>query len=226
MIGIIGAMEPEVKAIIELLENESTIKVGSLEFHEGVINGKDVVVCQCGIGKVFAAMATEAMILHYDLEYILNVGVAGALSDGLDVASIAISSALVQHDMDTSPIGDPVGMISGIKLIEIKADSKVIDKVALAAKDSGISYMIGIIASGDQFVNSQSRKDFIKNTFGAIACEMEGAAIAQVSYVNNVPFCVIRAISDKADGSSHISYNDFLHTAIANSKKVINALIK
>ena len=225
MIGIIGAMEAEVKAIIELLENENTITFGSLEFHEGVINGKDVVVCQCGIGKVFAAMATEAMIIHYDLEYILNVGVAGALSDKLDVNSIAISSALVQHDMDTSPIGDPVGMISGINIINIPVDIDLVNKVEKVVKDAGFNYEVGIIASGDQFINDARKKDYIQKTFNAIACEMEGAAIAQVAYVNKVPFCVIRAMSDKADGSSHVDYTSFLKEAIKHTKTIINNLI-
>lgn len=225
MIGIIGAMEPEVQAIIELVENKKEKKIGSLIFNEGTINGKDVVVCQCGIGKVFAAMATEAMILNYKLEYILNVGVAGALSDKLDVASIAISSGLVQHDMDTSPLGDPVGMISGIKIVEMKVDKNVVDKVIKAVEKCGLKYEIGIIASGDQFVNSEEKKKYIRGTFGAIACEMEGAAVAQVAYVNEVPFCVIRAISDKADGSSHVAYTEFLKVAIENSKKVIKELI-
>ena len=225
MIGIIGAMVPEVQAIEELLGNKATKNIGSFAFVEGQINGKDVVVAQCGIGKVFAAMCAEAMILNYDLEYIVNVGVAGTLSDKLSVASVAISKALVQHDMDTSPLGDPVGMISGINIVELPANKGVIWKVEDAVKKAGLNYEIGIIASGDQFVNSQEKKDYIKNTFGAIACEMEGAAVAQVAYVNKVPFCVIRAISDSADGTSHVDYAEFLKIAIENTKKVIKNLI-
>lgn len=225
MIGIIGAMDKEVQTIIELIQNKKENKIGSLIFNEGTINGKDVVVCQCGIGKVFAAMATEAMILNYKLDYILNIGVAGALSDKLDVASIAISSHLVQHDLDTSPLGDPVGMISGIKIVKLEANQDIINRVKAAVEQCGLSYEIGVIASGDQFVNGQDKKDYIKNTFGAIACEMEGAAVAQVAYVNKVPFCVIRAISDKADGSSHVDYNEFTKVAVENSKKVIQKLI-
>ena len=225
MIGIIGAMEPEVQAIIELVENKKTTNVGSLNFVEGKINNKDVVIAQCGIGKVFAALCAEAMILNYKPEYIINVGVAGALSNNLDVASIAISSNLVQHDMDTSPLGDPVGMISGINIVNIPADEDLINKVKAAVEKTGIKYEIGTIASGDQFVNSVEKKEYIRSTFGAIACEMEGAAIAQVAYVNKVPFCVIRAISDKADGSSHVSFIDFLKVAIDNSVKVIKELV-
>ena len=225
MIGIIGAMQPEVEAILGLIEDKKINCVKSFAFHEGKINGKDVVVAQCGIGKVFAAMCAEAMILNYDLDYILNVGVGGTLSDKLSICSIAISKGLIQHDMDTSPLGDPIGMISGINIIEIPANKGVVWKVEEAVKEAGLNYEIGIIASGDQFINNKEKKDYIKNTFNAIACEMEGAAIAQVAYVNKVPFCVIRAISDSADGSSHMEYADFLKEAIENTKKVIKNLI-
>lgn len=225
MIGIIGAMAVEVDAIKAIIENKKVKKISNIDFVEGKINGKDVVVVQCGIGKVAAALCAEAMVLSYDLEYLLNVGVAGALADNLDVASIAISSSLIQHDMDTTPLGDPIGFISGINIVNIEADKKVIKKVEEAVVKAGFNYSVGVIASGDQFVNSKEKKDWIKDAFGAIACEMEGAAIAQVAYVNKVPFCVIRAISDKADGSSHVDFTDFLKIAVGNSVSVIKELI-
>ncbi len=226
MIGIIGAMEVEVNAIIDMLENKKEKVIGPITFTLGTINGKDVVVAKCGIGKVFAAMCAESMIQNFELEYLLNVGVGGSLSKNLNVASIAISKSCVQHDMDTSPLGDPVGMISGINIIEIPANKAVIWKVEEAVKSLGIDYEIGVIASGDQFVNSSEKKDYISKTFNAIACEMEGAAIAQVAYVNKVPFCVIRAISDSADGSSHTDFFEFLKIAVDNSKHVIAKLIQ
>jgi adenosylhomocysteine nucleosidase len=226
MIGIIGAMEVEVNAIIDMLENKKEKVIGPITFTLGTINGKDVVVAKCGIGKVFAAMCAESMIQNFELEYLLNVGVGGSLSKNLNVASIAISKSCVQHDMDTSPLGDPVGMISGINIIEIPASKAVIWKVEEAVKSLGIDYEIGVIASGDQFVNSSEKKDYISKTFNAIACEMEGAAIAQVAYVNKVPFCVIRAISDSADGSSHTEFFEFLKIAVDNSKHVIAKLIQ
>ena len=226
MIGVIGAMEVEVNAIIDMLNNKKEMVVGPITFTLGIINGKDVVVAKCGIGKVFAAMCAESMIQNFKLDYLLNVGVAGSLSKNLNVASIAISKSCVQHDMDTSPLGDPVGMISGINIIEIPASKAVIWKVEEAVKSLGIDYEIGVIASGDQFVNNIEKKDYICKTFNAIACEMEGAAIAQVAYVNKVPFCVIRAISDSADGSSHTDFFEFLKVAVDNSKHVIAKLIQ
>lgn len=225
MIGIIGAMEVEVNAIIDMLENKKEKVIGPIAFTLGTINGKDVVVAKCGIGKVFAAMCAESMIQNFELEYLLNVGVGGSLSKNLNVASIAISKSCVQHDMDTSPLGDPVGMISGINIIEIPASNAVVWKVEEAVKELGLNYEIGVIASGDQFVNSSEKKEYICKTFKAIACEMEGAAIAQVAYVNKVPFCVIRAISDSADGSSHTDFFEFLKVAVENTKQVILKLI-
>ncbi len=226
MIGIIGAMSVEVDAIKDLVENKQTTVISGIEFVQGTINEKEVVVAQCGIGKVFASLCAEAMVLNFKLDYLLNVGVAGALSNKLGVASIAISSSLVQHDMDTSPLGDPIGMVSGINIVNFEADGVIIEKVEDAVKKAGINYEIGVIASGDQFVNSKDKKEWIVNNFNAIACEMEGAAIAQVAYVNQVPFCIIRAISDKADGSSHVDFIEFTKLAVKNSIKVIEGLIR
>ena len=226
MIGIIGAMAVEVDAIKAIAKDIKTTTISNIEFTQGTINKKEVVIARCGIGKVFAGICAEIMILNFKPEYILNVGVAGALSENLDVASIAISQSLVQHDMDTSPLGDPLGMISGINVINIEADNDIVKKVEEAVKEVGLKYEIGVIASGDQFVSSKERKDWIKKQFNAIACEMEGAAIAQVAYINQVPFCVIRAISDKADGSSGVDFFEFTKIAVKNSVEVINKLIK
>ena len=226
MIGIIGAMAVEVDAIKAIAKDIKTTTISNIEFTQGTINKKEVVIARCGIGKVFAGICAEIMILNFKPEYILNVGVAGALSENLDVASIAISQSLVQHDMDTSPLGDPLGMISGINVINIEADQNIVKKVEEAVKEVGLKYEIGVIASGDQFVSSKERKDWIKKQFNAIACEMEGAAIAQVAYVNKVPFCVIRAMSDKADGSSRVDFFEFTKIAVKNSVEVIRKLIK
>ena len=225
MIGIIGAMAVEVDAIKAIAKDIKTTTISNIEFTQGTINKKEVVIARCGIGKVFAGICAEIMILNFKPEYILNVGVAGALSENLDVASIAISQSLVQHDMDTSPLGDPLGMISGINVINIEADNDIVKKVEEAVKEVGLKYEIGVIASGDQFVSSKERKDWIKKQFNAIACEMEGAAIAQVAYINQVPFCVIRAISDKADGSSGVDFFEFTKIAVKNSVEVINKLM-
>ncbi|MBE6531691.1 MAG: 5'-methylthioadenosine/adenosylhomocysteine nucleosidase [Ruminococcaceae bacterium] len=224
MIGIIGAMKIEVDSLKREMTEVSTETVSGIEFVSGKLYGKDAVVAQCGIGKVFAALCAQTMILRYKIDALINTGVGGTLSDELSIGDIAVSTACVQHDMDTSPLGDPVGLISGINVIELPADKALCDSVCAAASELGINHRRGIIASGDCFVSGAEKKAFIKDTFGAIACEMEGAAIAQVCYVNKVPFAVVRAISDSADGSAEMDYGEFSKLAAENSAKVIKLI--
>ena len=209
MTGIIGAMKIEIEALNAQMENRQTRTVSGIEFTSGTLCGREVVTAVCGIGKVFAAMCAQTMILLYSPERIINTGVAGSLSTKLNIGDIAVSDFVVEHDMDTSPLGDPVGMISGINIVDIP-----------------IRCVKGKIASGDCFVNSAEKKKYISETFGAIACEMEGAAIGHVCYVNKVPFCVIRAISDAADGSSHMDYSKFTALAAKNSAAVMTELLR
>lgn len=226
MLGIISAMNVELESIKELMVDINEKSISNINFYQGKINNKEVVIAVCGIGKVFAAICAQTMILNYEVDSILNVGVGGSLSEKLDVASVAISSSLVQHDMDTSPLGDPVGLISGINIVNIPADNNISLKVENILQKIGINNEIGVIASGDQFINSKKKKEYIKSTFNAIACEMEGAAIAQVCYVNKVPFCVIRAISDNADGNSHVDYSAFVKIAVKNTTRLIDEYTK
>lgn len=226
MIGIIGAMDIEVDGIKKMLGGCKIKTVSGIDFAAGKLFGKDVVVAKCGIGKVFAALCTEAMITTFSPECIINTGVAGSLSEKLSTMDIAVSSAVVQHDMDTSAIGDPVGLISGINKIEIEAGAPFADKICRVIEKLGMNYEKGVIASGDQFIADKARKDFIKKTFGAVACEMEGAAVGQVCFVNKIPFVVIRAISDNADGTSEIDYPVFAAAAAKNSVSVLTEFVK
>ena len=221
MVGIIGAMSVEVEALKDAMTDKTSERISGIDFVCGVLCGREVVVAQCGIGKVFAAMAAQTMILRFGVDTVINTGVAGTLTDKLGIADVAISTACVQHDMDTSAIGDPVGLISGINVIELPADAQLGACVAEAAGELGIKCVSGIIASGDQFVSSAERKQYIVDNFGAIACEMEGAAIAHVCYVNGVRCVVIRAISDSADGTAHMDYGEFVKIAAANSAKIL-----
>ena len=200
--GIIGAMSVETDAIKALIEAPVAERVGNIEFVKGRLCGKDVVVAQCGIGKVFAAICAEAMILKYSPDRIINTGVAGTLSDKVGLLDIAVSSSVVEHDMDTSPLGDPVGLISGINIVNIPASERLVAEICSAAERLGKAHSVGVIASGDQFIADKEKKDRIRDTFSAIACEMEGAAIGQVCYVNGVDFAVIRCISDNADSDA------------------------
>lgn len=226
MIGIIAAMDVEMKSLRSYMDNTETEVISGIRFVRGTLEGKDVVTAVCGIGKVFAALCAQTMILHYQPQCIINTGVAGTLTDALTIGSIAVSSAVVQHDMDTSPLGDPVGLISGINKVELPADRLLTGQLSACAKVMGIKTATGVIASGDQFVASAERKAFIVEHFKAIACEMEGAAVGQVCYVNKVPFCVLRAISDSADGSSHMDYPTFVQMAAEQSVALLRRFMR
>lgn len=226
MIGIIGAMGIEIRALADLLENKKSETISGVEFMSGKIYGKDVVLAVCGIGKVFAAICAQTMILKYNPEIIINTGVAGTLSDKLSIGDIAIADSVVQHDMDTSPLGDPVGLISGINIVKFPADSAIVSKIKSCVNEIRVNYEIGTIASGDQFLASNEVKSRIVKNFGAIAGEMEGGSIGHVCYVNNKPFCVLRAISDCADGSGAENYMEFLGKAAENATMIMARFIK
>lgn len=223
MIGIIGAMDVEVNKFKEQMIGVSVDTVSGIEFVCGTLWGNPTVVAVSGIGKVNAAICTQTMCLRYAPRFIINSGVAGGLAEGLNVCDTVIADNVVQHDMDTSPLGDPVGFISGLALVDIPADPELTEKLNQAALENDIHSIIGKIVSGDQFINSQEKKNYLIKTFGASACEMEAAAIGHVCYKNQVPFAILRSISDNADGSSHIIYTDFVQLAADNLEKVMKS---
>ena len=225
MIGIIGAMDIEVEGLKNMVQNKSTRLISGIEFISGTLEGKDVVIAKCGIGKVFAALCAQTMILEYNIDDLINTGVAGTLTTKLSVGDIAISTDVVQHDMDTSPIGDPVGLISGINVINFPADSYLVSLAEEIIGNENIKNVKGIIATGDSFIAKAEQKEKILSNFCAVACEMEGGAIGHVAYVNNVKFLVLRAISDSADGSAHMDYPTFLKMAAENSVKITQKLV-
>ena len=220
MIGIIGAMDLEIKNLREKLTDAQIEKISGVEFVSGKLCGQDVVLAVCGIGKCFASLAAEAMILRYRPSVLINIGVAGTLTDQLNIGDMAIGSSAVCHDMDTSPLGDPVGLISGINLMHIPLDTALSKKLKNICEEANINAVEGVIASGDQFICDMQKKEWIAGTFSAIACEMEGQAIAQVAYVNGVPCAVLRSISDGADGNA-MDYEQFKSLAAEHSSDVI-----
>lgn len=224
IIGIIGAMDIEVDGIIADMKNTACDEFSGMKFVRGELFGKSVVVCKCGIGKVFAGVCAQTMILKYQPCMIINSGVAGALSKDLSVLDAVVATDVVQHDMDTSPLGDPVGLISGINLVNIRADKAISGLIADSASACGVSVKRGVIASGDQFITGKEKKDSIANTFNAIACEMEGASIGQVCYVNNVPFAILRTISD-GEGEA-LDYFTFSRLAGEQAIKIIKKFIE
>ena len=225
MIGIIGAMRVETDALKAMVEAPRSETISGMEFISGTILDKEVVVAQCGIGKVFAALCAEAMILRYPVDGIINVGVAGSLSGCVGLLDFALSDAVVQHDMDTSPLGDPVGLISGINEVLLPASEKLTARLEAVAQDMGKRCVRGVIASGDQFIADSRRKAYIVEQFGAIACDMEGAAIGHVCYVNQIPFAVIRSISDNAsEEAGSMEYPTLCVHAANQSQELIRRL--
>lgn len=226
MIGIIGAMTLEIEGLRALMSEKEEKTVSGIKFVSGMLENQKVVTAVSGIGKVFAAICTEAMILEYNPDVIINTGVAGTLTDKLSIGDIAVAKNVVQHDMDTSPLGDPRGLISGINVIYIEADESTAERLSKAAGELKINTLSGTVASGDQFIASGEKKKDITESFNAVACEMEGAAIGQVCYVNGKPFAVLRAISDSADGSAEMDYPTFARKAAENYVSVVRTYLK
>lgn len=225
-IGIIGALSDEVAAIIEKLECHTVETVGSIEFHTGALFGKRVVVARCGVGKVFAAICAEAMIIRYSPRLVVNSGVGGALDPSLRPLDIVFADKLVQHDMDTSPLGDPVGLISGINKVYFDTDERAVKILRESARALGVRSLVGTVASGDKFISARSDKERIVDSFGAVCCEMEGAAVAHTAFVNGTAFAVVRAISDSADGEASMDYPTFLPKAVKISTALTLSLIE
>jgi len=225
-IGIIGAMKVEIDGIKAFMKNEVTINISGIEFVKGEILGKTVVTAVCGIGKVFSAVCAQTMILGFKPDVIINIGVAGSLSDELSIGDIAIADKVVQYDIDTTALGDEPGLISGLNLVYIPTDEKISSILADSVNDLGIKCKLGTVATGDAFVNNNEKKKSIIDKFSAVACEMEGGAIAQVCYINNIPFSILRTISDGGDENSHLDYAAFLKKAAELSIEAVKCFIE
>ena len=225
MIGIIGAMSVEVEELKAKVEDAKSEVISGTEYVCGRLCGREVVIAKCGIGKVFAALCANTMILRYGVKSIINTGVAGTLVSCLNILDFAVSSAVVQHDIDTTVLGDAPGLISGINVVEIPASRELSLLAMNTALDQGTPCARGIIASGDQFISNSERKDFIRTTFGAIACEMEGAAIGHACYLSGVDFVIIRCISDSATGDAEMEYPEMVSRAAVKSEALVLAML-
>lgn len=226
-VGIVGAMSVEVAELLKSMNVEKMETISDIEYHIGQIDGYDVVVAKCGVGKVHAAICTQTMILKFSPDIVINTGVAGSLTSKLDLGDCAIGSSVVQYDVDTSAVGDPVGLISGINMIEFPCDDFVVKNLTQAVEQvPNMKYEVGLIATGDKFLNSKEGKEGILLNFKAIACEMESGSVGQVCYVNKTPFGIIRAISDNADSESHVEYGEFLSEAALKASDVVKSFLK
>ena len=211
MIGIIGAMESEVESIFANMTSKEKININNLTFYKGLLFNKDVTVVKCGIGKVNAALCTQLLILTFKVDKIINTGIAGATGKGLNIYDFVVSSQAVYHDFDTSFFGYKLGQVPGMEET-FKADEDL-QKLALQAfekSELAKNHKIqnGLIASGDQFIAGGERKSFIINNFHPLCVEMEGCAIAHTCFANNIPFVIIRCMSDCADDSAVETYEE------------------
>ena len=209
-LGIIGAMQVEVEILLGAMENQTSAEKAGCTFYEGTMNGLDVVVVQCGVGKVNAAMCAQVLCDLYNVTHLVNTGIAGSLCADLDIGDLVVSSDAMYHDMDAVHFGYPFGKVPGMDVTAFPADETMIRYAFAAAEAVNPGHTrVGRVASGDQFVAVKELKEkIIANTQG-LCTEMEGAAIAQTAYRNSLPFVILRAISDKADDSAEMDYPTF-----------------
>ena len=221
-IGIIGAMEVEVAILKEKMEDVRIIKKASMDFYEGILAGKKVVVVRSGIGKVNAGICAQILADVFSVDAIINTGIAGSLNKNINIGDIVLSTDVVQHDMDATGFGYRKGQIPQMPVFFFNADDNLRRLAAEVCKEVNpdIQVFEGRIASGDQFVCDQDVKNRIVSEFSAYATEMEGAAIGQAAYLNEIPFLVVRAISDKADGSAQMDYSEFEKAAVDHSVRL------
>jgi adenosylhomocysteine nucleosidase len=227
IIGIIGAMEEELQILLSsTLVNRKEVKA-QMKFNIGRLYDHEVVLVTSGIGKVNAAVCTQILVDDFDVDIIINVGVAGGVGREVYPGDVVIADSLVQHDFDTSIFGDRIGQIPRLNTYEFKCDTTLVKKTIEACRDiNEHKIFTGRIVSGDQFISDEGKIRWMEKEFGALACEMEGASIAQVCYLNSIPFVVIRSISDNANNGAHIDYENFKLTAVKNSSEILSNMIK
>ncbi len=228
MLGIIGAMDVEVAKLKEKLENTEIITKAGMEFNKGLFDGKEVVIVRSGIGKVNAGICTQILVDLFGATAIINTGIAGSLKNEINIGDIVISTDALQHDVDATNFGYELGFIPQMKVLSFEADQTLIALAKTSCSEvlPEVGVFEGRIVSGDQFVADKSKKNFISSTFEGFCTEMEGAAIAQTAYLNNIPFVIIRAISDKADDSASMDYPAFEAMAVENSVKLLSNIIR
>ena len=219
-LGIIGAMDVEIQTIIEGMDHPIATQYAGIDFCEGLLNGLQVVVSRCGVGKVHAAMCVQVLCDKFAVTHIVNTGIAGSLCAELDIGDLVVSRDAMYHDFDCCGFGYPKGKVPGLP-VTFDADEMMLNLAFAAAQQVHRDHVwIGRVASGDQFICSKAHKDQIIADTGALCTEMEGAAIAQAAFVNLKPFVIIRAISDKADNSAEMDYPTFETVAAKNCAAV------
>lgn len=225
--GIISAMAEELELLLNEMNVEEKTTKANMTFYKGKLGDKNIIAVVCGIGKVNAAICSQILISEYKVSSIINVGVAGGIGKNIYPGDIVIGTDLVEHDMDTSAFGDPIGQIPRLDTFSFKCDENLVKAALNAANEiEEINTFTGRIVSGDQFIANINKIKWLSETFDAISCEMEGASIAHVCYLNNIPCVVIRSISDNANNGAHMDYEKFLPIAIRNSTTILKNMLK
>ncbi len=228
MLGIIGAMAEEVELLKEEMEQPRIISVAGMDFYKGMVGGREAVVVRSGVGKVNGAMCVQILADRFGVNGIVNTGIAGSLKAEIDIGDLVLATDAVQHDVDATQFSYPLGQIPQMKVFSFEADGRLRAAAAECCRqvNPDIHVYEGRILTGDQFVSSKEKKAWLVQNFGGVCTEMEGAAIAQAAYLNGIPFLIVRAISDKADDSAQMDYEEFERLAIIHSTNLTRALIK
>ena len=226
-IGIIGAMEEEVAVLKQEMNIEETVDYASMRFCKGTLCGKNVVIVRSGIGKVNAAICAQVLVDRFNVDILINTGIAGSLDAAIDIGDMVISTDLVEHDMDATIFGDPLGQVPRMDTFSFPAAASLIEKAVAANEEANpdIKTFTGRIVSCDQFVSAAEVKEKMVKNFGGKCTEMEGAAIAHAAYLNKISCVIIRAISDKADNSATMDYPTFEKKAIEHSVRLVRNLL-
>lgn len=227
-IGIIGAMELEVATLKEVMEIKSRSQKAGMEFFDGILSGVSVVVVKCGVGKVNAALCVQILADCFEVTHVINTGIAGSLNKGLDIGDILVSEKAIQHDMDVTIFGYKPGQVPGFESREFIADAAMAQAAVGACQlaNPDIHIVKGCVVSGDQFISDDKVKQHLINEFKGDCAEMEGASVAQAASLNNLPFVIIRAISDKADGSANMDYPTFERKAAEHCANMVKEFLK
>jgi adenosylhomocysteine nucleosidase len=220
-------MDLEVETLKSKMTNVNIVKKAGMEFHEGILNNTPAVVVRCGIGKVNAALCVQILADVFEVTHVINTGVAGSLNPSLDIGDILISRDALHHDMDVTIFGYQVGEVPQMGRLEFPADSRMMELAEASCRRvcSDVHAIYGRVVSGDQFISDNAVKERLINVFHGDCAEMEGAAIAHGAYLNQLPFVIIRAISDKADGSAEMDYPTFEKAAAEHSARLVEDMI-
>ena len=227
VLGIISAMSEELELLLKDMNIQNEIKKANMTFYKGNLDNKEIIAVVCGIGKVNAAVCAQILISEFKVDSIINVGVAGGIGKDIYPGDLVVGTNLVHHDMDTTVFGDAHGQVPRMDVFDFKCDDKLVSAATAACDEiKEINTFQGRIISGDQFISSVDKIQWFEKEFDALACEMEGASIAHVCYLNNIPCVVIRSISDNANNGAHMDYEKFVPIAVRNSTIILKSMLQ